>query len=69
MNRFHVRLLGLSLLGVVAVSGCLIGADIEAQGRSCRSDLDCPDELECVSADSATADRVCMPILEDDSGN
>ena len=52
---------------LVAFAGCTLGSQILEVGAKCNTDSDCENEqLECVPADSANADRVCMPI--DDGG-
>jgi hypothetical protein len=59
----------MSLISVVcfAFVGCTLGSQILEVGAKCTTDNDCSNEqLECVPADSANADRVCMPI--DDGG-
>jgi hypothetical protein len=60
------RALVAGVLAVAALSagGCLIGGGILEVGKPCSRDSDCRDErLECVPAESAAADRVCMPIF------
>ncbi len=47
-------------------SGCTLGSQVLSVGLKCTSDNDCPEDLECVRADSANADKACMPI--DDGG-
>lgn len=54
--------LGLATLGV---AGCNLGGQIIEVGQACRSDADCSDATECVAADSANADKVCMPFDDD----
>jgi hypothetical protein len=51
-------------LGSVCVLGaCALGdGDIEDDGAPCVSDFDCPESHECVQAESANANRVCMPL-------
>jgi len=53
------------VLIVSALAGCRLGGeDIDEAGEPCSSDLDCPDDMECVVADSPNATRVCMPLEE-----
>jgi len=55
-----------SALVVVACAGpvaCTLGGDIDEVGESCRSDFDCPEDMECVPAESPNATRVCMDRL------
>jgi len=54
------RVLGLGLL--VGAGACSLGGAEDEVGEPCSSDLDCPDTMECVVADSPNATRVCMPL-------
>ena len=58
----------LTLTALTALTGCL-GSRVLVVGKSCRSDADCSEDTECVRADSANADRVCMPFDDDGSGS
>ena len=48
---------------VLLTASCILGSQILEVGAKCTTDSDCQNEqLECVPAESANADRVCMPI-------
>jgi hypothetical protein len=50
-------------LGLVMVGGaCALPEPDDEVGKVCTSDLDCPEDMECVLADSPNATRVCMPL-------
>ena len=50
-------------LGLVMVGGaCALPEPQDKVGEPCVSDLDCPEDMECVLADSPNATRVCMPL-------
>ncbi len=53
------RVLSLGLL--LAAGACSLGGASDEVGEPCVSDLDCPEGMECVLADSPNASRVCMP--------
>ena len=54
----------LTAFAFTAPVACAIDTDgLDEVGESCRSDLDCPADLECVPAESPNATRVCMPLL------
>ena len=59
------RLLSMLLLALAVVGACTLGSQIIDAGKPCQKNEDCnsPD-LECVRADSASANRVCMPIAD-----
>jgi hypothetical protein len=57
------RFLPFALLALVgALAGCGLDDDASPIGEPCTSDFDCPDDMECVPADSANASAVCMPL-------
>lgn len=46
----------------LAGSACGLDDDASPTGEPCTSDFDCPENFECVAAESANASRVCMPL-------
>ena len=51
-----------ALLSLLAVTGCGLDDDASPVGEACTSNFDCPDDMECVPAESANASAVCMPL-------
>jgi hypothetical protein len=47
---------------MVCFAGCGLDDDASPTGEPCTSDFDCPEDFECVAAESANASRVCMPL-------
>lgn len=52
----------LALCALLTISGCGLDDNASPVGEVCTSDLDCPEDMECVPAESANASAVCMPL-------
>lgn len=60
--NIRTRIAAAAVLALVALSGCPLGSQVIVVGKKCVTDDDCSSDTECVRAESANADRVCMPL-------
>jgi hypothetical protein len=57
--------LTLCAVALAICAGCRLGGDLDEVGEPCSSDLDCPEDMECVSPTRPTP-RVCACRLRSD---